>query len=348
MRIRTLSSCFLQLVFLAFPATAFSTQDVSPGPKKEEKQINAESASGLSKPVENWKALDDIQTGLDPHPTALVSTDEQPEFVRELVRVQWRVGDPVDLWIIRPRASEKVPVVLYLYSYPSDPDQFRDDRWCKRATTGGFAAVGFVSAMTGPRYRMRPMKEWFVSQLPESLGSTVHDIQLILNYLASRADLDSEHVGMFGIGSGATIAILAAHTDARIKTLDLLDPWGAWPDWLRESPAVPDEERAMDTTEEFLKSVAPFDPVAYLPSLKTGSVRLQQTLTDPVTPKSARDRIAASLRDPSDLVRYANPEEHLKAWQTSGLSGWLKQQLNAQRQGENRNNHHAAANPSSR
>src|ERR1022692_4628664 len=76
---------------------------------------------------------------------------------------------------------------------------------------------GFVSALTGQRYHDRPMKEWFVSELPEALGSSVHDVQMILNYLADRNDLDMTRVGMYGQGSGGTIAILAASADPRLK-----------------------------------------------------------------------------------------------------------------------------------
>jgi pimeloyl-ACP methyl ester carboxylesterase len=175
------------------------------------------------------------------------------------------------------------------------------------------------------------MKQWFVSELPESLGSSVHDVQLILNYLADRRDMDMDHVGMFGMGSGATIAILAAHADSRIKALDLLDPWGAWPEWLEFSPVVPDTERPKYLTQEFLKSVAALDPVAYLPSLKTPSFRLQQTLTEPATPNIAKERIAAAVPDSSRLVKYTNAEDLLKAWKSSGLSGWIKQQMRSQK-----------------
>jgi hypothetical protein len=256
-----------------------------------------------------------------------MQSEEQPGFTRQLIRAQWRMNDPIDLWIARPKVTGKVPVVLYLYSYTDVNDRFHDNGWCTRATAGGFAAVGFVSALTDYRYRARPMKEWFISELAESLGSTVHDVQLILNYLADRGDMDMDHVGMFGMGSGAAIAILAAHADSRIKTLDLLDTWGDWADWLRESPVVPEDERAKYSTAEFLKSVATLDPIAYLPSLKMGSLRLQQTLSEPVTPQSAKERIAAVVPDPSDVVRYGNAEDLLKAWETTGLSGWIKQQI---------------------
>ena len=328
MRNRSLGIVFLTCLGLSASMTC--GQESADNHRGGDAQTAPKGASASPKTVENWTALEDIKSGLQLYAPLDLQTDEQPEFVRELVRLQWRAGDPIDAWIMRPKTKAKVPVVLFLYSYPADPEQFRDNEWCKRATADGFAAIGFVSALTGPRYRLRPMKEWFVSELPEALGSSVHDVQLILNYLAARGDLDMDRVGMFGMGSGATIAILAAHTDPRIRTLDLMDPWGDWPNWLRESPAVPESERASYVTETFLKSVAPFEPIDYLPSLKVNSLRLEQTLNEPVTPASAKTRIANSLRDPSQLVKYTNPEEHFRAWQVSGMSGWIKQQLRAQ------------------
>jgi len=318
-------SAFSFLLALTLPCEAQAVQD--PPAKAHESVIAVAKRS-----VENWKALDDIQTGLEPRPALVVQRDEEPDFVREFVRLQWRSADPIDLWLMRPKVSNRVPVVLYLYGYTDDTDRFRDNGWSKRATADGFAAVGFVSALTGQRYHNRAMKQWFVSELEEALGSTVHDVQLILNYLVGRQDLDLEHVGMFGMGSGATIAILSGYIDPRIKALDLLDPWGDWPDWLAQSPVVPENERAKYTTADFLSNLTTLDPITLLPVLKTQKIRLQQTLTDPLTPQRARERIAGSLPNDAQLVQYANPEEHLEAWQQSGLSGWIKQQLRPQTQ----------------
>lgn len=330
----------LHLLLLAsfiLPGRAYARQENVPGDTSSAKHSEVKNSPAPSKNAENWKALDDSKSGLQPRPPFEVEKDDEADFVRELVRVQWRAGDPIDLWIMRPKLPGKVPVVLYLYGYPNDSDQFHDNGWGKRATAGGFAAVGFVSALTGQRYHMRPMKEWFISELPESLGGSVHDVQLILNYLADRGDMDVDHVGMFGMGSGASIAILAAQADPRIKTLDLLDPWGDWPDWLRDSPAVPENERPRYITREFLESVENLDPITYLPLLKTRGLRIQQTLSEPLTPKSAKERIAASAPDPIQLVKYSNAAELMKAWQTSGLSGWIKQQLRSQMQSDEQN-----------
>jgi hypothetical protein len=318
----------LGLALLAAPNGAYAQQQVAPNSKKMD--IQSQAKADAAPPAENWGVPGDLKTGLQPPAFAVAQHDEQPEFVREVVRVQWRLGDPVDLWIIRPKVTGKVPVVLYLYNYTDPNDRFHENGWCKRASADGFAAVGFVSALSDYRFRSRPMKEWFVSELRESLGSSVHDVQLILNYLADRGDMDMDHVGMFGMGSGATIAILTAHADSRIKTLDLLDPWGDWPEWLKLSPVVPDGERPKYLTPGFLQSVAVLDPLAYLPSLKTPSFRLQQTLSEPATPNIAKERIAAAVPDSTRLVKYTNAEDLLKAWKVTGLSGWIKQQMRSQ------------------
>lgn len=316
-------------VLFALPVWATPRQDNAATGKSAEsaKVTKSDTKTDSDLEKENWRVLTDLTTGLELPSYTEFARDERPEFVRQVIRVQWRAHDPIDLWVIRPKVSGNVPVVLYLYGNFDTADRFRDNGWCKRATAGGFAAVGFVSNLTDYRFRFRPLRQWFVSELAESIGSTVHDVQFILSYLAGRGDMDMDHVGIFGMGSGATIAILAAHADPRIKTLDLLDPWGDWPTWLKQSPLVGEDERAKFLTPEFLKSVSTLDPVAYLPSLKTQHIRLQQTLSEPDTPKAAKERIAAALPDPSQLTQYASPMDMLKSWQTTGLSGWIKKQL---------------------
>ena len=236
-----------------------------------------------------------LNGGLDEH---------NPTFTRDLVRVQWRPADPIDLYIIKPKAVKKPPVILYLYSYPFETDRFLKNDFAAFLAKNGFAAVGFASALTSTRYRGRPMKEWFVSELQESLATSAHDVQMILNYLATRGDLDMDHVGMFGDGSGATIAILAAAVDPRIKTLDLLNPWGDWPDWLAKSALIPAKERPDYLRPEFLEKVAPLDPVHWLPDLKTQKVRLQEVKTVAVTPIEAKQKIEAAAPANAKIVRY--------------------------------------------
>ena len=131
---------------------------------------------------------------------------------------------------------------------------------------------------------------------------------------------------MYGQGSGGTIAILAAAADPRIRALDLLNPWGDWPDWLKGSPVVPDEERARYLTPEFLQRVSMLDPVDYLPRLRSA---LRARAADHGRSRHAaagKRRIAAAV-PPDRLVQYKDPAAHREAWKVTGLSGWIAGQF---------------------
>ena len=246
-----------------------------------------------------------------------------PHYVRELVQLKWRPMDPIDLWVIRPAGVKKPPVVLYLYGYPSETDRFHDVRVCQRLVQGGAAAVGFVSALTGHRYGHRPLKEWFVSELPEALATTVHDVQMILNYLATRGDLDMSRVGMFGQGSGGAIAILAAATDPRIKVVDLLNPWGDWPDWLAKASIVPTDERAPYLQPDFLKRLEPLEPVHFLLALESRIIRIQFFDDDGNAPKETADKLTAAAPVTAKISHYPNARASFAASGGAPLFEWI-------------------------
>jgi cephalosporin-C deacetylase-like acetyl esterase len=285
---------------------------------------DAEAAPSASS-VEDWDKLALQASDLHPGPPLFGQADQLPEFTRELVRVQWRRGDPIDLYIVRPVGVAKPPVIVYLYGYPGEAVRFLNDALCKTVTKNGYAAIGFSPRLTGQRYHEVPMNEWFVSDLQRSLVGTTHDVQMVLNYLNGRGDFDMDRVGVFGEGSGGTVALLAASVDPRIRAVDLLNPWGDWPDWLQSSRLVPDAERPEYLTTAFLKSIAPLDPVILLPKLSHPPLRLQQNLWDVAkTPTTAGQRIAAALPRNAQLAQYKNEQEYVEKVGSNGkMLEWL-------------------------
>ncbi len=260
----------------------------------------------------------------------LLAKAEVGNFTRELVAVQWREMDPIDLWVIRPTGVKKPPVILYLYGFPNINNQrFKDDAFCEALIKDGFAAIGFATAVTGQRLHDRPGREWIVSELQESLGASVHDVQLILNYLAARQDLDMSRVGVWGVGSGASIAIIAAAVDPRIKALDVLNPWGDWPDWLAKSSLIPEKERPAYLRAGFLARVKDLDPVEWLPQLKDRQVRLELVMDGiTVTPPETRERMKVAAPPNVDIIHYQNAQEFADKVETAGKRfDWIRQQL---------------------
>ncbi len=283
------------------------------------------------------KSVEDISnaavSGSQMHadPPLVLEEAENKDFTREFIAVQWRPADRIYLYVVRPKNVPKPPVAIYLYGHPSDTDRFMDDGWCQRTTSGGYAAVGLVPALTGHRYHDRPMKQWFVSELQEALGKSAHDVQMVLNYLADRGDVDMSNIGMFGVEAGGTIAVMTASVDPRIKAIDLLDPWGDWPPWMQKSEVIPEEERPAYVKPEFLKKVADFDPVKLLPVLKTPHIRLDQ-LDDDVasTPEEAKKQMEAALPATAEHHRFETSGQFFAEVASGGrIFDWLKLQIKA-------------------
>jgi len=253
--------------------------------------------------------------------------NDYPHYTMEMLRVQWRWGDPIDVYVIKPKGVKKPPVILYLYGYPTDTEVFRREDYQELVTRNGVAAVGFVSALTGHRYHDRPLKQWFVSELQECLAISAHDVQMVLNYLATRGDLDMDRVGMFAQGSGASIAILASAVDPRIKVLEALDPWGDWPTWMATSPFVPEDERPQYVKTDFLKKVAPLDPVDWLPKVQAKKFRLDQELFDTTTPKAVQENLRAAVPAGSSVMLYKNMDEFKVAFEDGKNLEWIQREL---------------------
>jgi hypothetical protein len=278
---------------------------------------------------EDWTSPALNHSNLMPVRPLSAFTDEESHYTVELLQMQWRWGDPIDLYVMKPRGVKKPPVILYLYGYPTSTDIFRNDAYEELVTKDGFAAVGFVSALTGHRYHDRPLKQWFLSELPESLATSAHDIQMVLNYLSARGDLDMNRVGMFTQGSGASIAILASAVDPRIKVLEALDPWADWPTWIATSPFVPENERADYMKPDFLKKVAPLDPLDWLPKIQTKKFRLDLELFDLITPKPIQEKLRAAAPPGSSIAQYKNMGEFKPAFENGKNLQWIQHELNS-------------------
>jgi len=255
--------------------------------------------------------------------------DQQRNYSISLVQVQWRPGDPIDLYVIKPNGVKKPPVIVCLYGYPSETDIFKNPKFQEFTTGGGFAAVGFMTALTGHRYHDIPMKKWFVSELPQTLAVSAHDVQMVLDYLASRGDLDMDRVGVYGQLSGASIAILASAMDPRIKVMDTLDPWGDWPTWMKMSTFVPTSERADYVKPEFLSRVAPLDPTDWMPKIQARRFRLQQRSFEYETPGQSKEDLQSAAPPGAVVAFYRTPNEFANAVgeRTEKSLDWIKAEL---------------------
>ena len=291
-------------------------------------RADAPTSITLRHTVEDWSVLTLDKSELTMRPPNLGEVDQEKTYTRERWQVQWRDMDPIDLYIVKPKGVEKPPVILYLYSFEvASKRPFINDGWCQRVTADGFAAIGFVPALSEDRFQMRPMKQWYLSELQEALAETTHDVQMILNYLQQRQEFDLSRVGVFGTGSGATVGILAATADSRIQVLDLLNPWGDWPIFMSTTQLLSPVERKDYVVPDFLAKVAPLDPVKWLPRLSEHQIRIQIIDEQVKQEKAALDNIEAAAPKDTNVIHYPTLAEHKAASSKTRAFQWVKDQL---------------------
>jgi len=106
-----------------------------------------------------------------------------------------------------------------------------------------------------------------------------------------------------------------------------LNPWGDWPDWMAKSAIIPENERPNYVKPEFLKKVAPLDPVQWLPQLKSQGIRIQRLKDDTVTPQVAEERIEAAAGPAVKVVHYENVQQFYASSSGGRVFQWVKDRV---------------------
>jgi hypothetical protein len=154
---------------------------------------------------------------------------------------------------------------------------------------------------------------------------------MAISHAGLHEGLDTTGVGVYGEGSGATVAILAAAVDPRIQTLDLFDPWGSWPEWVASTTRIPEKERADYLKPEYLKKVAPLDPVKWFAQVKTQNIRLQNVRSSGETPSAVQKQIEATAPSSAQVKVHENTDAFLAAVPQSQRFTWVKAQTKTDR-----------------
>jgi len=321
-----LRAILLQAIF--FPINSFA-QSSPPPPSVPSPVANLTGAHLNDLFVEDWTSPTFEKTHLIPDRPLIGFVNEKSGHSVSLIRLQWRPGDPIDLWLMKPTGVKNPPVILHLYGYPSETDIFKKPEWQELVTKGGFAAAGFVTSLTGHRYHDIAWSKWFLSELQQCLAESSHDVQMVLNYLASRGDLDMNRVGVFAQLSGATVGILASAADPRIKVLDTLDPWGDWPTWMEKSEFVPKDERPNYVKPEFLTKVGTLETLDWMPKVQAQKFRLQQRVTEHETPWPSKQKLKTAIPAGATYTFYKTAGEFDEAVGKGGNKSldWIKAQL---------------------
>src|ERR1700733_14712603 len=64
---------------------------------------------------EDWTTPSLVTSNLRPVRPLIGYSNDEGKYTVDLVRMQWRWGDPIDLYVMKPNGTKKPAVIVYLY-----------------------------------------------------------------------------------------------------------------------------------------------------------------------------------------------------------------------------------------
>ena len=161
----------------------------------------------------------------------LVAQSESAGYVLEKLVLDLNGIESVPAYFVKPVGSEQpLPCILYNHAHGGKfelgKDEFLAGRdtlqtpaYAEALTSNGYAGLCIDAWVFGER-RGRTQTEVFKQMLWNGQvlwGMMVYDSLRVLDYLASRGDVDAERIGTMGLSMGSTMSWWIAALDTRVK-----------------------------------------------------------------------------------------------------------------------------------
>ncbi|MDK3161116.1 prolyl oligopeptidase family serine peptidase [Kamptonema cortianum] len=202
------------------------------------------------------------------------------------------------------------PVVVLLHFWGAT-DSVLEQEVAEELATRGIAAISIPL----PYHLSRTPDgtrsgELAIQADPEALKATmkqaISDIRRGLDFIATRPEFDSSAIGISGTSLGAIVTSLAFSVDQRFRSAAFLLGGADLAGILWNSSRVVaqrDALRRQGYTEESLReALKPVEPLTYLKPDDPRSTFVVSARHDTVIPKSATEKLIASLGEPQSLV----------------------------------------------
>lgn len=207
-----------------------------------------------------------------------------------------------------PNGGGKKNAVVVLHILGGDFDLSR--LFCRALADKGVAALFLKMPYYGPR-RDPDFPNRMVSDNPresvEGMTQAVLDIRRASAWLASRPEVDANHLGIFGISLGGITAALASTAEPRLESVCLMLAGGdiaqvGWssPELRRLRERWIKSGGTKETLNELLKDV---DPVTYGENVRERRILMLNASRDEVIPRECTISLWESFGKP-DIVWY--------------------------------------------
>jgi dienelactone hydrolase len=224
------------------------------------------------------------------------------------VKTSQEANNTVHCEYYQPIRARKVPAVIVLHILGGDFALARV--FCNTLAQNGVAALFLKMPYYGPRRdpdNPRRMISTNARETVEGMTQAILDIRQATAWLAARAEIDPQRLGVFGISLGGITAALAATAEPRLQNVCLMLSGGdigrvGW-----ESPAMSAVRRYWlqqgETRERFFELMQSIDPVTYATNVQGRRILMLNATEDEIIPRACTESLWEAFGQP-EIVWY--------------------------------------------
>ena len=236
----------------------------------------------------------------------VVSTETRGQFAVENIVFTSVNGQVVPLTLCKPRGVEKPPVILALHGLGGDGKSFATQ------IEGFIAAKGIAVAAIDAQYhggRKVEGKDIFSGDLPttvEAFRQTIIDNRRALDYMVTRADLNTEVPVLIGASMGGIMGSVVSGLDDRIKQTLLIVGGGDLVGLFTQSkhPAAEKVRAALNDSEAARRALEMVEPTNFVGHISPRPLLMVNGRDDKIIPQACAEALYAAAKDPKQIVWY--------------------------------------------
>lgn len=183
-----------------------------------------------------------------------------------------KLADDVDAYLVAPSDGGRGPAVVFLHWFDTEATDGNRTQFLDEAVALA-RDHGVVSVLPQGRF------PWFADPTDsvtdiERIGEEVSAHRAALDLLAERPDIDPARIGLVGHDFGGMHGVLLAADDARIASVVLIAVTPRWGDWFLPFWRIGEDRH------DYLRALAPFDPITRIGDIAPRPVSLQFARND--------------------------------------------------------------------
>lgn len=309
----------MPLLSLFLAAAAFSQTPAAPPP--------AQAAPAQATPAQAAPALtalpappawDKLKAAYDykpapKSPAPVVEARDAADYLLQHVSLTGADGKTIPGLFLRPKADGKYPVALLLHGLGSDKETMLR-AFGRPLAARGIACLALDAREHGERKPTGQTAAPDAMRFATVMRATIGDYRLALDWLKTRADVDSRRIGLLGYSMGAMMGSILGGVDDRVKAAVLEVGGDPIRPYLRAAPQAARDAVEFVSTSNYVGHIAP-RPVLMI------NARADQTMKE-----DAAKRLQDAAREPKQII-WAEGGHILAPADAQKGTAWLAEKL---------------------